>query len=268
MLEGQLSSLARSTPLWTSATLIAITLIKCYFQNMTAWQGIQAAQKVLGSQRLSGRPQVVFDQANGVTFSIGQAVDSGPSGSALIPALASPAAGHPMDPEFEAFYRRCKPKTESRLRAFCGSLISSAAEDAVQEAFVECWRHWPTVRSLDEKAQDSYLFKTAIRKITAQCKKERGIRSRVWDADLDIPADSWSGPEMTVTNTRMVLELLKDLPKRQQQVVILRVYADMTFQDVASALGISESSVRTQYERARKSLSARCSQQERCRRNP
>jgi RNA polymerase sigma factor (sigma-70 family) len=268
MLEGQLSHLGRSTPLWASATLIAITFIRCYFHNLTAWQGIQAAQRVLGSQRLPGRPQVVFDQANGVTFSIEQAVDSGPSGSALIPAPASRDAGHPQDPEFEVFFRRCLEKTRNCLRAYSGSPTSGAAEDAVQDAFIECWRHWSKVRSLGQKAQDAYLMKTAIRKMAAQRKKERRICSQIWDADLDIPADSRSGPEMTVTNTRMALELLKELPRRQQQVVILRCCADMTFQDVASTLGISESSVRTLYERARNSASARRSQQDRCRRNP
>lgn len=49
-------------------------------------------------------------------------------------------------------------------------------------------------------------------------------------------------------------KLVSDLPDNYKEVVLLRIYAEMSFRDVAIALGISESSAKVLYYRAKNKL--------------
>jgi RNA polymerase sigma factor (sigma-70 family) len=49
---------------------------------------------------------------------------------------------------------------------------------------------------------------------------------------------------------------LAALPRRQREVTVLRYYLDLDVADVATALGVSEGTAKTQLHRARRSLAA------------
>ena len=69
----------------------------------------------------------------------------------------------------------------------------------------------------------------------------------------NIPADFLPSPDQEVQQRRAVKALdvvLRELPLRQQQVVLLRVWEELDVAETARAMGCSEGSVKTHYFRA------------------
>ena len=57
--------------------------------------------------------------------------------------------------------------------------------------------------------------------------------------------------------TEKVREVLQELPQKNLEVVALRIYAGMSFKQVAETMGISESSAKVLYFRAKNMLKGR-----------
>ena len=57
--------------------------------------------------------------------------------------------------------------------------------------------------------------------------------------------------------TEKVREVLLELPQKNLEVVALRIYAEMSFKQVAEAMGISEGSAKVLYFRAKNMLKER-----------
>ena len=64
--------------------------------------------------------------------------------------------------------------------------------------------------------------------------------------------DIWSGLDGKLFP--MVMELLKSMPDGYRTILTLKLIEDIDYKEIASMLGISESSVRSQYMRGRRKL--------------
>ena len=118
------------------------------------------------------------------------------------------------------------------------------AEDIVQEAFVRFWRKqhdisnrgllYATVRSiaLDFLRRDS---RRAKRESTAL-------------ADVDPKVEPQF--EMEDDSQRQLIAALKFLPGEQREVLTLKIWNELTFAEIASALGISQNTAASRYRYA------------------
>jgi len=118
------------------------------------------------------------------------------------------------------------------------------AEDIVQEAFVRFWRKqhdisnrgllYATVRSiaLDFLRRDS---RRAKRESTAL-------------ADVDPKVEPQF--EMEDDSQRQLIAALKLLPGEQREVLTLKIWNELTFAEIASALGISQNTAASRYRYA------------------
>jgi RNA polymerase sigma factor (sigma-70 family) len=61
-------------------------------------------------------------------------------------------------------------------------------------------------------------------------------------------------PSEQITSRDVIDHALRELPPQQQLVVLLRYSADLSVQDVATALGCSEGTVKTHAARARQRM--------------
>src|SRR5262245_11298959 len=111
-----------------------------------------------------------------------------------------------------------------------------AAEDALQETFVQAIRH------ADAVAPDTFrgwLFTVAYRQAALIRRKGKRLPSRADDGVLlglvgDDPADHSAG---RADEARKVRELLDLLPGPQRAVIAARVFEGKKFREVAAALG-------------------------------
>ena len=118
------------------------------------------------------------------------------------------------------------------------------AEDIVQEAFVKFWRRnhsidnrallYATVRSvaLDHVRRDS---RRARREIVAFADTEESIEPQF---------------EFTDDEQRALVAAMDRLPHDQREVLVMKIWNELTFAEIAGALGISQNTAASRYRYA------------------
>jgi RNA polymerase sigma-70 factor (ECF subfamily) len=127
------------------------------------------------------------------------------------------------------------------------------AEDVVQEAFVRTWGHLGDAPGSDPRP---LLFLNARRAAIdlARSERSRAARQDAWAREVD------PGPalfERTVEDeerTREVERALAALPPEQREVLVLKIWAGLTFEQVGSTLNISPNTAASRYRYALEAL--------------
>ncbi|HEV2079166.1 MAG TPA: RNA polymerase sigma factor [Allosphingosinicella sp.] len=151
--------------------------------------------------------------------------------------------------EAAAFERDLRPLLH-RSGAYAVSLLGSRkdAEDAVQQAALQGWQRRAQYDS--ERPFKAWWF--AI--LRNYCLDELRRRKRaplpitVEDANLSSPADE------SVLNRVAVERAMEKLPEMQREVLRLRYYGDLTYQEMGHVLGIPTGTVMSRLHLARKAL--------------
>lgn len=134
------------------------------------------------------------------------------------------------------------------------------ADDVIQKAFLKAYR-----------ALSGFQFKSSLKTWLSAialnlCRTELMRPKREM---VELPE---SLPESTTDDTReadamayrrkMLQTALEDLPQRQKEVVMLRIYQELPFKEIAVALESSESAVKVNFHHAMKSLKEWISQRD------
>ena len=133
---------------------------------------------------------------------------------------------------------------------------ASVAEELVQDAFVSLHRRWSSLA--DPAAAHGYLRTTVVNNARSVL-RHRGVEERYRQPGPPEP----SGPEeraVQATEDARVMAALRSLSRRQQEVLVLRYYADLSEQEIAETLGMSRGAVKSHAHRGiaalREALSA------------
>ncbi|HJT45860.1 MAG TPA: sigma-70 family RNA polymerase sigma factor [Chthoniobacterales bacterium] len=143
-------------------------------------------------------------------------------------------------------WKTCFSQLAPGLVLFAKQWTRSAAdaEDVVQEAFVKFWRRnhdianrgllYATVRSvaLDLLRRDS---RRAKREATALSDTDQSVQ----------PAFEIEDDEQ-----RALVGAIGDLPSEQREVLVMKIWNDLTFAEIGSALGISQNTAASRYRYA------------------
>ena len=129
--------------------------------------------------------------------------------------------------------------------------LQVAAEDATQEAFARAWAHWDDTL-WNHPNPKAWLLRVATNYYLSDL---RSWRLR-WATDLQdagvMPDPTADSPVLSLD--RQVAAAIRDLPPRQQQVLLLRGLGNFTIPEVAEVLGIAEGTASNQLCRARRAL--------------
>jgi RNA polymerase sigma-70 factor (sigma-E family) len=121
----------------------------------------------------------------------------------------------------------------------------AAAEDVVQEAFSGLYRRW------DRLADTSRALPYVRSAVLNGCRSAlRRRRTQSIEAVHQPYEDSAEAAVLTSEERREVMQALRRLPDRQREVLVLRFYLDAPEAEIAHALGISRSTVRSTGHRA------------------
>lgn len=159
-----------------------------------------------------------------------------------------------MEP-FETIYEQYFPRVYGFLYRMCRD--ESLAEELTQETFFQAFRSFPKYRG------ESELF-TWLASIAKYTFFSHMRKNRLSDESVDIELladtllDSENDPEETVQRRETVEAIrraISRIPEKYRDVVVLRLYAELPFSQVATALGISENSAKVIFHRAKKLLS-------------
>ncbi len=119
------------------------------------------------------------------------------------------------------------------------------AEDSVQEALARLWRSARQPRG-DAVAYVFAAVRNAALEIGWKQRPRSGVPASLFDA---APADPAKMALMD-EQERLVRAAVDGLPIRQRQAVVLRVYAGLSFQQIADTLGEPLATVASRYRRA------------------
>jgi len=122
------------------------------------------------------------------------------------------------------------------------------AADAVQEAFVQLWKHWDKVRLYDDPVgwvrrvaiNHAFNLRRSLARRATALLRLAGTEQAIADAS------EWSDP--------VIMGTFRSLPARQRVAMGLHYVADLSVAEVATAMGVSEGSVKKHLHRGREAL--------------
>lgn len=123
------------------------------------------------------------------------------------------------------------------------------AEDMVQTALTKCLMKWSRVRGADDR--DAYVHRVLINTFTS-------ARRRRWTGERPT-AELPERPALedladTVAATDALARSLERLTVDQRSAIVLRYYAELTEQQMATALGVRPGTVKSRLSRALRAL--------------
>lgn len=156
--------------------------------------------------------------------------------------------------QFEEIYLEYFPRVYAFLLRL--SKDEQTAEDLTQETFYQAFNSFHRYRG----ESGIFTWLAAIAKHTYY-KYLRKHKLAVGDISLELVAEALIQPgatpeaevERDATNAA-IRKMIEEMPEKYRDVVILRIYADMPFSEVARTLKISESSAKVIFFRAKKML--------------
>ena len=147
------------------------------------------------------------------------------------------------DSAFEAIVDRYQPL----LLRHCRDLVGDDAQDAVQQALVDAWR--ALRRGCDVRDLRPWLF-TIAHRAAVRSLRQRGERCVELPESLVGGRSSVEQVEQSV-RTRAIFAAIADLPDAEQEALVSMSVQGRTGCDTATALGVSEGTVRQLVFRAR-----------------
>jgi RNA polymerase sigma-70 factor (ECF subfamily) len=158
----------------------------------------------------------------------------------------------------EAAWRTIYDRTHDRLFALLAYHVGDreAALELLQEVYLHAFRGLERYRG--EGPLEAWFAIVAIRR--ARDWKRKIVRQRKHEPDReeiarDLEADAPKGPDESSRALRRLLDAaLATLPERQRAAFLLREVEDLSFREVAEALGVNEATARVHHLRARRAL--------------
>lgn len=145
------------------------------------------------------------------------------------------------DEEFRSFYERMDRRALRTARRLVGSEV--VAEDLAAEALARAYARWPHVRS--HPNPDAWLLRVVGNLAIDHMRRSR----HTGPAPLEEPVGN-DRPEHDAVLHVDLARAVHRLSSRQQEVVVMRYLVDLSEDEVASSLGMSNGSVKTHLSRA------------------
>jgi RNA polymerase sigma-70 factor (ECF subfamily) len=162
----------------------------------------------------------------------------------IIKSFAEPGRGDP-GPSFEDFYAGHAGRLITQLYLVAGSM--EEARDCVQDAFARAWLHWDELRR-DGANPVAWVNTVGYRIAVSGWRRRRAARRAL---DRSGPAQVIPPPS---PDTVAVAAALARLTPGQRAVVVLHYYADLRVEEIAAALNLTPSGVKSRLARARTAL--------------
>lgn len=130
---------------------------------------------------------------------------------------------------------------------------TDAAEEVAQDAYIRVWCGWDRVR--DPQAAAAYL-RTTVLNITRSRMRRRVVAAK---HPPEAPPNVPSAEDIVIDRLECdrVVVALRALPRRQQECLALRYYANLSELQIATMLGISVGAVKSHSSRGTRAMQRR-----------
>jgi RNA polymerase sigma-70 factor (ECF subfamily) len=143
-------------------------------------------------------------------------------------------------------WKECFSQLAPGLVLFARQWVQSRAdaEDIVQEAFVRFWRRQHSI-------QNRALLFATVRSIGLDLLRRDARRARR-EAAAVLESDQATEPYFIGEDEtqRALAEAIDRLPADQREVVVMKIWNELTFQEIGTVLGISQNTAASRYRYA------------------
>src|SRR5947199_9697400 len=133
-------------------------------------------------------------------------------------------------------WKSCFSEVAPGLLLFARQWVQSAAdaEDIVQEAFVKFWRR-------NHKIENRALLYAAVRSLALDFIRRDSRRARR-EASGFSETDEFIEPQFAFDDDteRTLADAIDVLPCEQREVVVMKIWNELTFAEIAGVLGVSQ----------------------------
>ncbi|HEV3299829.1 MAG TPA: RNA polymerase sigma factor [Planctomycetaceae bacterium] len=130
------------------------------------------------------------------------------------------------------------------------------AEDALQNALLAVWKRWDRV--VRHRAPTALVLKMCVDAAYDVVRQRLRTKRKHGRSDSRVePVDSAPDPQVELAaqeQSAEMLEAIQSLSRRQAAAVLLRVFEDLSYEEIAAALGCSAATARKHVERGRARL--------------
>jgi RNA polymerase sigma-70 factor (sigma-E family) len=160
---------------------------------------------------------------------------------------APPSARAAVTDLFHHHYRR--------LVGLAGLMVDDreTAEEVVQDAFEALYRNWARLR--DPYAAVAYLNRSVVN--GSRSKVRRRMTERAYELPDAGAAPSAETVGLDGSRRNELIAAVRELPRRQREVMVLRYFLDLSEEQIAEWLGVSKGSVKRHAFRATDALQKR-----------
>lgn len=166
---------------------------------------------------------------------------------------AQAAMTAPPEEEFDALFRQWYRPLLAQAMFVCGGR-RTLADDAVQEAFLQCWRRWNSPHLEPVRAWPPWLRTTVVREVLRLQKETGAVGFDEQDHDraaAEVDMASWMDARGAY---RTVLERIVSLSDKQREVMGRCAIAGQSLGDAAKEMRIQVATARVHLHRARQAL--------------
>jgi DNA-directed RNA polymerase specialized sigma24 family protein len=132
--------------------------------------------------------------------------------------------------EFEPWYKQEYPRTLATLVLVVGD--GDLAREAADEAFARALARWRSVGGMDSPA--GWTYRVALNLVRRSARRTATERRLLWSA---LPEGVVPAPATELW------DVVRRLPRRQREVVVLRYLLDLREREIAEVLGIRRGTV-------------------------
>lgn len=142
-----------------------------------------------------------------------------------------------------------------RLVGLAGLLVDDreTAEEVVQDAFESLYRRWRGLR--DPASAVAYLNRSVVNGCRSRIRRRFTERSHPPEEVATVPSAESAGIDRRQRDE--LVTVVRSLPKRQREVIVLRYFLDLSEDQIAEWLGVSSGSVKQHAHRATTTLQKR-----------
>lgn len=149
------------------------------------------------------------------------------------------------------YQEQWEPMVRLAVLLLGGLGVTRTCEQIVRDAMVEMYRRDPTFHSWPHVV--GYLRAAVVNGVRAAVRHREDADPALNVAQADVNQDVVAmrqGPDAVEGESAVaIVTALRGLPRRQQEVLILRYYAEASEPEIAEALGITRGAVRSRAER-------------------
>ena len=153
---------------------------------------------------------------------------------------------------FEELFKRYRSKVFNIAYRFTRDY--DEALDVTQDVFMKAWRSFKSFRG--DSSIYTWLYRISLNTVF-KYRKQKSRMKKIVSIDDIVPPETKNNPEKSMLNKndcQIVKQMLYSLPRKHQEILVLRYYEDFDYLKISQVLGIPIGTVRSRLHRALISL--------------